>query len=232
MTAAVVGIGRRVVAGLGTALVVVLGVAATGGLLTEDADLAMVLTGTWLAVVGLVALLVARRLRTYALPVVGAYALTTMVVGGVLLHTSTVDRVVDERVLTAAAPSPQAAEAAEAAEAAGAAEAAMAVPDVRVVATGTFRGQAHPAVGTATVLERADGSRVLTLTGFATDPGPDLRVRLVPRAGADAGQGADLGALKGNRGDQQYDVPREAAVGAVVVWCRAFSVAFGEAALT
>jgi hypothetical protein len=229
VTAAVVGIGRRVVAGLGTALVVVLGVAATGGLLTEDADLAMVLTGTWLAVVGLAALLVARRRRTYALPVVGAYALTTMVVGGVLLHTSTVDRVVDERVLTAAAPSPQAA---EAAEAAGAAEAAMAVPDVRVVATGTFRGQAHPAVGTATVLERADGSRVLTLTGFATDPGPDLRVRLVPRAGADAGQGADLGALKGNRGDQQYDVPREAAVGAVVVWCRAFSVAFGEAALT
>lgn len=226
MTAAVVGIGRRVVAGLGTALVVVLGVAATGGLLTEDADLAMVLTGTWLAVVGLAALLVARRRRTYALPVVGAYALTTMVVGGVLLHTSTVDRVVDERVLTAAAPSPQAA------EGAGAAEAAMAVPDVRVVATGTFRGQAHPAVGTATVLERADGSRVLTLTGFATDPGPDLRVRLVPRAGADAGQGADLGALKGNRGDQQYDVPREAAVGAVVVWCRAFSVAFGEAALT
>ena len=223
MTAAVVGIGRRVVAGLGTALVVVLGVAATGGLLTEDADLAMVLTGTWLAVVGLAALLVARRRRTYALPVVGAYALTTMVVGGVLLHTSTVDRVVDERVLTAAAPSPQAAEAAEA---------AVAVPDVRVVATGTFRGQAHPAVGTATVLERADGSRVLTLTGFATDPGPDLRVRLVPRAGADAGQGADLGALKGNRGDQQYDVPREAAVGAVVVWCRAFSVAFGEAALT
>ena len=229
MTAAVVGIGRRVVAGLGTALVVVLGVAATGGLLTEDADLAMVLTGTWLAVVGLAALLVARRRRTYALPVVGAYALTTMVVGGVLLHTSTVDRVVDERVLTAAAPSPQAA---EAAEAAGAAEAAMAVADVRVVATGTFRGQAHPAVGTATVLERADGSRVLTLTGFATDPGPDLRVRLVPRAGADAGQGADLGALKGNRGDQQYDVPRGAAVGAVVVWCRAFSVAFGEAALT
>jgi hypothetical protein len=229
VTAAVVGIRRRVVAGLGTALVVVLGVAATGGLLTEDADLAMVLTGTWLAVVGLAALLVARRRRTYALPVVGAYALTTMVVGGVLLHTSTVDRVVDERVLTAAAPSPQAA---EAAEGAGAAEAAMAVPDVRVVATGTFRGQAHPAVGTATVLERADGSRVLTLTGFATDPGPDLRVRLVPRAGADAGQGADLGALKGNRGDQQYDVPREAAVGAVVVWCRAFSVAFGEAALT
>ena len=229
MTAAVVGIGRRVVAGLGTALVVVLGVAATGGLLTEDADLAMVLTGTWLAVVGLAALLVARRRRTYALPVVGAYALTTMVVGGVLLHTSTVDRVVDERVLTAAAPSPQAAEGAGAAEAA---EAAVAVPDVRVVATGTFRGQAHPAVGTATVLERADGSRVLTLTGFATDPGPDLRVRLVPRAGADAGQGADLGALKGNRGDQQYDVPREAAVGAVVVWCRAFSVAFGEAALT
>ena len=48
------------------------------------------------------------------------------------------------------------------------------------------------------------GTRYLTLTRFSTSPGPDLRVRL--------GSGADLGALKGNRGDQQYRVPAGVAV--------------------
>ncbi len=220
VSGAVARIGRRTAAGVATAVVVVAGVGVTGGLLTDDADLAMVLTGLWFGLAGVGALLVARARRPYAVPVVGAYAVTTAVVGGLLLMTSTVDRVVDEPVLTVAQP-------------AAPSEGLSSVqPDVRVVARGTFRAQAHSAVGTATVLERGDGSRVLTLTGFATDPGPDLRLRLVERAGASAGQGEDLGALKGNRGDQQYAVPRGAVLGAVVVWCRAFSVAFGEAALS
>jgi len=227
------GVGRRAAAAVATALVVVLGVVLTGGLLTDDADLAMALTGVWFGVAGVAALLVARRRRPYALPVVGAYAVTTLFVGGGLLQTSTVDRVVDEQVLTVAEPSAEASEPSQvqaAPQADADVEADVQVADVRVVARGTFRGLAHATVGTATVLERADGSRVLTLTGFATDPGPDLRVRLVDRAGASGGQGEDLGALKGNRGDQQYAVPRGAALGAVVVWCRPFSVAFGEAA--
>ena len=87
-------------------------------------------------------------------------------------------------------------------------------------------------MGAAALVERADGSRVLTLTGFATDPGPDLRVLLTPE-GADGAEGAaDLGALKGNRGDQQYEVPTGSPAGAVVIWCRAFTVAFGTAPLT
>lgn len=43
----------------------------------------------------------------------------------------------------------------------------------------------------------------------------------------------DLGALKGNRGDQQYAILRGVAVEgrSVVIWCRAFSASFGSALL-
>jgi hypothetical protein len=96
------------------------------------------------------------------------------------------------------------------------------------LASGRFRSQEHATRGVATVVRVADGRRFLTLTRFATSAGPDLRVRLLRR-----GEAIDLGALKGNRGDQQYALPRSAVLrGAeVVIWCRAFSVPFGSARL-
>ncbi len=53
--------------------------------------------------------------------------------------------------------------------------------------------------------------------------------RLPP--GGDVGDAVDLGPLKGNKGDQQYAVPRGARAGTVTIWCRAFTVAFGSARL-
>jgi hypothetical protein len=92
---------------------------------------------------------------------------------------------------------------------------------------------AHPTSGTATLVRKPDGSRALTLTGFATDPGPDLRVLLVrDPSGAGVEGAVDLGKLKGNKGDQEYAVPAGGPEGAVVIWCRAFTVTFGSAALT
>ena len=44
----------------------------------------------------------------------------------------------------------------------------------------------------------------------------------------------DLGRLKGNVGDQYYEIPADAdlaGVGAVVVWCKQFSVLFSTAVL-
>jgi electron transfer DM13 len=44
----------------------------------------------------------------------------------------------------------------------------------------------------------------------------------------------DLGALKGNKGDQQYDLPQGLDLdrySTVVIWCRAFSVNFARAVL-
>jgi hypothetical protein len=85
-------------------------------------------------------------------------------------------------------------------------------------------------------VRRADGRHVLTLTEFSTSPGPDLRVRLVPGDSEDGGAdgNVDLGALKGNRGNQQYQLPDgfdPSRSASVVIWCRAFSVAFAAARL-
>jgi hypothetical protein len=87
------------------------------------------------------------------------------------------------------------------------------------------------------VIDLAEGGRVLTLTGFEVDNGPDLRVYLVAGpapAEAEVDDYVDLGGLKGNRGDQQYRIPVGVDVGhhsTVVVWCRAFSVLFARAPL-
>ena len=83
----------------------------------------------------------------------------------------------------------------------------------------------------------AGGERRLTFSRFETSAGPDLRVRLVPGGSTDGGlDGAiDLGGLKGNKGDQQYDLPADVDLNryrSVVIWCRAFSVAFAQASLS
>ena len=60
-------------------------------------------------------------------------------------------------------------------------------------------------------------------------------MRLAPGDTADgeAGDHLDLGALKGNRGNQQYELPTgfDPSGQSVVIWCRAFSVAFAAAHL-
>lgn len=202
-------------AALGGVVVVLVGTWVAGGLLTEDAGTAMVLTGLWFGLCGLAALVALWRWRRAAAPLFLAVAVTVAALGAWLAQ-SMVDRTVDEDVVTASSGS----------TAAGAGSGG-----VVEVASGAFVAQAHETAGTATVLERPDGSRVVTLTGFETDPGPDLRVHLVPAGAGGVDGGVDVGALKGNKGDQQYDVPADAPTGQVVIWCRAFSVAFGSAAL-
>jgi hypothetical protein len=99
--------------------------------------------------------------------------------------------------------------------------------------SGRFESVRHPATGTAIRLAR--GGRVLTLTGFEVDNGPDLRLYLVAgpaRSEDEVRDFVDLGALKGNRGDQQYELPAGLDLdrySTAVVWCRAFSVLFARA---
>ena len=204
------------------ALVVAAGVWVTGAVLTQDATLAMVLTGLWFGLAGVAALFVGWRWRSLALPVVGTYLVTATALGGYLLFTSTVDKVVNEDVVVAgpsASSSPS-----------GSASTAPTAPVQ--IASGMFTNQAHDTSGLATLIEQPNGDRVVTLTRFKTDPGPDVRVYLVPDPGGSVKDAVDLGGLKGNKGDQQYDVPVGAEAGAVVIWCRAFTVAFGTATLT
>ena len=109
-----------------------------------------------------------------------------------------------------------------------------------VLSSGSFQGLAHETKGTATIHRLPDGKRILRLTEFETSNGPDVRVYLV--AAPDAkdneivkrGGFIDLGAMKGNRGNQNYDVPADADLNkylSVSIWCRRFGVNFGAASL-
>jgi len=106
--------------------------------------------------------------------------------------------------------------------------------------SGRFHTNAHETKGVATIYRLDDGRRVLRLTEFATSNGPDVRLYLVAASDVqkeDAANRAgivDLGALKGNIGDQNYDVPEGLDLSkyrAVSIWCRRFSVNFGAAPL-
>jgi hypothetical protein len=90
----------------------------------------------------------------------------------------------------------------------------------------------HEGTGDAGIFQNLDGSLVLRFENFDIENGPDLEVYLVP--GADQTSlpegSIHLGELKGNVGDQNYELPpgTELEPGAytVLVWCEAFSVEF------
>jgi hypothetical protein len=108
-----------------------------------------------------------------------------------------------------------------------------------VLAEGAFQSLEHPTSGTALLLELSDGRRFLRFEDLDTSNGPDLRVYLseVPASDDWHAYGerfVDLGALKGNRGDQNYEIPAGtdlARYRSGVIWCRRFTVGFGVAPL-
>ena len=110
-----------------------------------------------------------------------------------------------------------------------------------VALSGRFHSVAHETRGTASVYELGGGSRVLRLTDFATSNGPDVRVYLI--AAPDASDNAtvtksdylELGKLKGNEGDQNYEIPAGTDLTryhAVTSWSYRFNVNFATAPLT
>jgi hypothetical protein len=208
------------------AIVTVLGLWITGGVITDDSSLSMTLTAAWMTLAGLACLVIAFRSRTFRWPVLGAYVATALALGAYLAPSQLFDDVVNEQVATAA-PAPATAAAASSPESSGAAR-----PRNVLIARGSFEPVAHGATGRASAIRLARGGRVLTLTGFEVSNGPDLRVRLL--AGDDTGDHVDLGALKGNKGDQQYEIPAGTDLrryDTVAIWCRAFSVLFARAEL-
>lgn len=101
------------------------------------------------------------------------------------------------------------------------------------IAQGELNGIGHSASGTAAIYRQPDGTFVIGLEGIDIENGPDYFVWVVPGADAeDPGGGTDLGALRGNRGTQFYDVPDGVEVTGdwtVLVWCRAFAVPIAAA---
>lgn len=105
------------------------------------------------------------------------------------------------------------------------------------LASGNLRGIDHSSDGTATVYRLADGSRLLRLD-HDTQNGPDLYVYLIGssdfRNKAGASDFVDLGRLKGNQGQQNYEIPPGidlARYKTVMIWCKQFDTPFAAAPL-
>jgi hypothetical protein len=113
-----------------------------------------------------------------------------------------------------------------------------------IVLRGTFITHEHDTSGEVRVVRHPDGRHQLELVDLDTSDGPDLRVWLSDqpvRAGTagwrvfDDGRWVELGELKGNRGNQVYDIPASAdlaSLRSVSIWCKRFAVSFGAAALS
>jgi hypothetical protein len=108
------------------------------------------------------------------------------------------------------------------------------------LASGRFQAVRHAGEGVATIYRLASGERLLRLTEFSTDDGPDLYVYLVAAPDAHDDETVtragfvSLGRLKGNRGDQNYAIPVHVDLSAyhsVSIWCRRFGVNFVTAPL-
>jgi Electron transfer DM13 len=169
-------------------------------------------------------------------------ALLIAVVGGLVLYWFApwnlfVDRRVDEALPGAFAEVP----------ATGSPVSDLSVPPAEqgsdgpaTLAEGSFTSLEHTTTGTAVVLELEDDRRYLRLEDLETSNGPDLRVILSDQPLSDDwhvwddGEVVDLGALKGNLGSSNYEIPPSLDLDdfqTAVIWCRRFSVGFAVAPL-
>lgn len=111
------------------------------------------------------------------------------------------------------------------------------------LSAGAFRDadKLHKGSGSVGLYKLASGEHVVRFENLNVTNGPDLHVYFVKHPGPEASSDVtsenyiDLGALKGNIGNQNYTVPAGidvSAFGSVVVWCKAFGVLFATASLT
>ena len=90
----------------------------------------------------------------------------------------------------------------------------------------------HNAEGYAKILTLSDGSQILRLEDFRSTNGPDVHLYL--STDKQASNFIDLGRLKANNGDQNYQIPIDTDFNKykyVLIWCQPFSVLFGSAQL-
>jgi hypothetical protein len=104
--------------------------------------------------------------------------------------------------------------------------------------TGLLASKLHDTAGRASVYRQKDGTLILRLTDFHTSNGPDVHVVLT-KADDPALQSTspgkapaliEVGALKGNQGDQEYTLPANVDLGqysTVAIYCERFRAVFG-----
>lgn len=91
----------------------------------------------------------------------------------------------------------------------------------------------HNAEGKAKILRLSDGSQILRREVFRSTNGPDVHLYLA--IDTLASDFIDLGRLKANIGNQNYQIPVDTDFNKykyVLIWCQPFSVLFGSAQLT
>ena len=107
-----------------------------------------------------------------------------------------------------------------------------------VAAEGAFQDadSFHKGSGQARIFQQGD-TRVLRFEDFTVTNGPDLHVLLVENIGgttsSELGEYVDLGALKGNIGNQNYEIPTDldlSRYSGVMIYCQPFHVVFATAA--
>jgi hypothetical protein len=114
--------------------------------------------------------------------------------------------------------------------------------DPQPLYTGRLEGKAHQTSGRATIYKTPGGKEYLRLTDFSTSNGPDVHVVLARSDDANLTQeivqgqldSVELGSLRGNRGDQNYDLPASLDLqkyNAAVIYCERFHTVFGVARL-
>jgi Electron transfer DM13 len=103
------------------------------------------------------------------------------------------------------------------------------------IRTGSFIGAGdgfHNAEGLAKVIPLGDGSTVIRLENFKSTNGPNVHLYL--STDKTASNFVDLGRLKANNGNQNYNIPDGtdlAKYNMALIWCKDFSVLFGSAEL-
>lgn len=112
-----------------------------------------------------------------------------------------------------------------------------------MVAQGQFMDadEFHKGTGTVTLYRLADGTHLLRFEDFRVTNGPQLHVLLanhaepVNRADLEETGYVDLGGLKGNVGNQNYEIGANIAVdgvNSIVIYCKPFHVVFSTATLS
>lgn len=112
-----------------------------------------------------------------------------------------------------------------------------------VLKEGSFISHEYETSGKLFILELETGERILRIENLDTSDGPDLEVWLSDAPvieGLDGwrvfddGSFLSLGKLKGNLGDQNYEIPAGVDLedfSSVSIWCVRFAVSFGAAEL-
>ena len=204
-----------------------------------------------LVVVGLVVLAIRRRWdrpvrrhpRAAGVAVVAALVVAvpaTWYLGSPLFLTTTIDEpppVAAAQPSVAATPEPVRPTASPALATVSPTPSPSPTPEPLLERSGQFAGadDFHFGEGTARLIEVEPGSFTVRLEDFAVRNGPDLYVYLSPAADGYVEGSIELGRLKADRGNQNYDVPvgiEVSGAGSVVIWCRQFSVLFATAPLS